>query len=804
MKISLNWLSQYIQIDKSPQQLADLLTQSGLEVEGVEKHEKVKGGLAGLVIGEVLQCEKHPGADKLSLTKVDIGEGEAKSIVCGAPNVAAGQKVIVAPVGATLYPAGGEPFQIKKAKIRGEVSEGMICAEDEIGLGTSHDGILVLDTDLPNGTPASTFFNLDDDYILEIGLTPNRGDAASHIGVARDLKALLKKEICLPDVSAFSIDNHSLPIKVQVENTQACPRYSGVTISQVTVGESPQWLKDRLLSIGLTPINNIVDITNFVLHETGQPLHAFDADKIAGGAVVVKTLPKDTEFITLDEKKRKLSAQDLMICDVKEGMCIAGVFGGLHSGVSASTQNIFLESAYFSPEYIRKTSNLHGLKTDASFRFERGADPNITIYALKRAALLIRELAGGKISSYIVDIYPEIIEDFRVGVQYKNVDRLIGKHIPRNTIVDILSRLDIKVEEKTDNGFEAIVPPYRGDVTREADVIEEILRIYGYDNIEISENVSSNYHASFPERDKSDYLLKAAELLAANGYFEIQTNSLTNPGYAGKIPSIDTSQGVGILNKLSEELGVLRQSMLFGGLEVIAYNISHRQRDLKLFEYGKTYAKNGRKYIEKEKLSIWSTGKYEPENWRHKSRPVEFHDFYLAVQKIINKFTVSDYTSAPFKDDIFAVGLKIFLGGTEIARLGKIQKAITKQAGINQEVYYSEIDFDRLLFENTGAFSFREISKFPEVRRDLSLVIDKKITFEEIKNVLQRKDFHLLKKVNVFDYYEGENLGAGKKAYALSFTLQDETKTLTDKVIDKVMSRLIEVYEKELGALIRK
>lgn len=804
MKISLNWLQNYISIDKTPQEIADLLTQSGLEVEGIEKFEKIKGGLAGLVIGEVVDCQKHPNADKLSLTRVDIGEEETKPIVCGAPNVANGQKVIVATVGTTLYPYGGGSFQIKKAKIRGEVSEGMICAEDEIGLGNSHEGIMVLDTNLPNGTPASAYFNLDDDYILEIGITPNRADATSHIGVARDLKALFKKEITLPDISAFKTDNQDLNIDVKVENTRACPRYSGVTVSNISVKESPEWLKDKLRAIGLSPINNVVDVTNFVLHETGQPLHAFDADKIAGKQVVVKTLPKGSEFVTLDEKTRKLSENDLMICDEKDGMCIAGIFGGVHSGVTETTRNIFLESAYFSPDYIRKTSAFHGLKTDASFRFERGTDPNITIFALKRAALLIKEVAGGAVSSEVIDIYPEKIPDFEIPVKYKNVNRLIGKAISKETVLEILEYLDIKALDKTDEGFTAVVPPYRVDVAREADIVEEILRIYGYDNIEISENVSSEFLASFPEKDKTDYQVKAGELLAASGYYEIQTNSLTKAFYADKTPSLRADENVAILNKLSEDLGVMRQTLLYSGLEVISYNINHRQKDLKLFEFGKTYRKSGEKYIEDERLSLWATGSYETENWQRKSRPVEFHDFYLVVQKIMNKFMVSDYASVPFRDEVFAVGLKLFFKEKEIARLGKIQKTTARRAGVQQEVFYSEIDFNRLLFENRGAFKFKEISKFPEVRRDLSLVIDKKVTFEQIKEVLKRKDFFLLKRVNVFDYYEGENIGADKKAYALGFILQDENKTLTDKVIDKVMNQLINVYERELGAVIRK
>jgi len=804
MKTSLNWLKDYIQIKESPELLSDLLTKSGLEVEGLEKVESVRGGLEGVVIGEVVACEKHPNADKLSLTKVDVGENEPRQIVCGAPNVKKGQKVVVATLNSTIYPINHDPFKIKKAKIRGEVSEGMICAEDEIGLGTSHDGIMVLNTDLPNGTPASEYFDLKDDHVFEIGITPNRADATSHIGVARDLRAILKRQMCWPDVNSFQVDNNSLPIKISVENREACPRYSGLTISGIEVKESPDWLKNKLLSIGQMPINNIVDITNFILHELGQPLHAFDADRIKGNTVIVKTLPQDTEFVTLDEKKRKLSVNDLMICNEKEGMCIAGVFGGLHSGITKNSKNVFLESAYFSPDYIRKTSTYHGLKTDASFRFERGTDPNMTVFALKRAALLIKELAGGKITSDIIDVYPKKIDSFRINATYKNIYRLIGKNIPRERIFEILELLDIKVNQKTEEGFQATVPPYRVDVTREADLIEEILRIYGYDNIEISENISSDYLAFFPEKDKSDYILKASEMLAANGYYEIQTNSLTKPVYAQNAPFLNEKESVEILNKLSEDLGVLRQSLLYNGLEVIAYNINRKQKDLKLFEFGKSYRKKGPKYEEIESLSIWATGNYETENWRAKTRPIDFYDFYEVVLKIINKFTRFECTSKPLKDEIFIVGLQLFVEEEEIARFGKLQKSIIKQTGVNQDVFYSNIDYNRLLFGNAGEFKFKEISKYPEVRRDLSLVIDKKVTFEEIKNILKRKDFFLLKNVNVFDYYEGESIGSDKKAYALSFILQDESKTLTDQVIDKVMNRLIEVYETELGAVIRK
>ena len=571
--------------------MATCLTSTGLEVESVELHETVKGGLQGLVIGEVLSCSKHPNADKLSLTTVDVGNGKILPIVCGAPNVAVGQKVIVAVPGTTLYTAKGDPFTIKSTKIRGEQSEGMICAEDEIGLGENHDGIIVLSTNLPNGTPAATYYDVQSDHVIEIGLTPNRADAASHMGVARDIKASKKRALKLPSVDQFKVQNKNLPIAVEVENLEACPRYSGVTISGVKVTDSPSWLKNRLLAIGQTPINNIVDITNFVCHEMGQPLHAFDADHVAGNKIIVKTLSEGTTFVTLDKKERTLKAADLMICNAQEGMCIAGVFGGAKSGITESSKNIFLESAYFSPEYIRRTSMHHQLKTDASFRFERGTDPNNTVYALKRAALLIQEIAGGEISSDIVDVYPEKIENRAFIVKYKNIDRLIGKNIPREEIISILERLDIQIVKKDENSFTVSVPPYRVDVSQEADIAEEILRIYGFNNIELAETASADYLASFPAKDLNAYKKTIGELLVSNGFFEIWTNSLTNHAYQQKHNLSFTGSPVEILNKLSEEQGILRQTMIFTGLEVCSYNINRKQKDLKLFEFGKIYYK---------------------------------------------------------------------------------------------------------------------------------------------------------------------------------------------------------------------
>jgi phenylalanyl-tRNA synthetase beta chain len=806
MKISLNWLKDYIEIKESPEEIAHMLTMTGLEVEGIETVESVKGGLKGVVIGEVIECAKHPNADKLSITKVDIGEEELAPIVCGAPNVLKGQKVAVATVGSTLYPhRSNEGFKIKKAKIRGEVSHGMICAEDELGLGASHDGIMVLETALANGTPATKYFNIEDDIVFEIGLTPNRADGTSHIGVARDLKAILGREISWPDVSNFQIDNTSSNIQVRVEDTEGCPRYSGISISNVTIKESPDWLKNKLLSIGQTPINNVVDITNFILHELGQPLHSFDADKIKGNKVIVKTLEKNTQFITLDEKKRKLYETDLMICDENGGMCIAGVFGGLHSGVTESTSNIFLESAYFSPDYVRKTSLLHGLKTDSAFRFERGTDPLNTVYALKRAAMLIRELGGGEISSEIIDVYPTEIQPFEVQMKYRNIDRLIGKQLPRDTIFKILNDLDIAVEHKTDQGFLVKVPPYRVDVTREADVIEEILRIYGYDNIELSDHVSSEFLAEFPADGPETTRLKASNMLVDNGFYEISTNSLTKPSYAEKTSIFDPEENVEILNKLSEDLGVLRQTLMYSGLEVILHNINRKQFNLKLFEFGTTYKKrNDKTYKEKDRLAIWMTGQNHKESWISKNKSVEFHDLSSAIIKLIQKFTAADYKSNFLEEDIFRYGLSIQVGGKNIARLGLLNESVVKQLEITQDVFYAEVDFEGLLLTAKTGLTVEEISKFPEVKRDLSLVLDKSVTFEQVKEVVEDREFSgVLKDINVFDYYVGEKIEKDKKAYALSFILQDKTKTLTDKVIDKIMQRLMNKFESKLGAVIR-
>jgi phenylalanyl-tRNA synthetase beta chain len=803
MKISINRLKSFIALDQSPEEIASLLTGSGLEVEGIEYFESIKGGLEGVVIGEVITCDRHPNADKLSVTTVDIGE-EIVPIVCGAPNVAKGQKVIVAKEGSTLYPISGEPFEIKKAKIRGEVSQGMICAEDEIGIGESHSGIMVLHTDLANGTPASEYFKVVKDNVLEIGLTPNRADAASHLGVARDLKALLKREICIPSVDDFKVDNQSRVIPVEVENSADCPRYAGITVSKIKVGPSPEWLQNYLKAIDLEPINNIVDITNFILHDLGQPLHAFDADKLSGGKILVKKLPKDRLFVTLDEKERKLSGDELMICDEEGGLCIAGIFGGKGSGISESTTSVFLESAHFSADVIRRGSQFHNLKTDASFRFERGTDPNMPVYALKRAAMLLKELAGGEISSEIIDIYPDPVRDTEIEVSYANINRLIGKELPRQEIREILENLEIRFISENDLGFKVAVKPYRVDVIREADIIEEILRIHGFDNVALSENLKADYLAEHPSKDLNKLQYRLSEILSAQGFYEIITNSLTKPQYAEKSGFLNPKENVEIQNKLSEDLGVMRQSLLFSGLEVLAYNINRRQKDLKLFEFGKVYFKDKGGYREETRLAFFLTGDRAAENWKESSKPVMFPDLYAVVELILEKSGVDHVEVEIIHTAPFDYALKLMLGTKELGTIGVVQDELTRMVEVKQEVLYADLSWDLLTKKAKGLKKYVEISKFPEVRRDLSLVLDKEVTFDQIKKVALKAGGKLLQRIGVFDVYQGEKIDSGKKAYALSFYLQDSEQTLTDKVIDKTMGRLIQSFETEVGAYIRK
>jgi phenylalanyl-tRNA synthetase beta chain len=802
MKISYNWLKQYIAIPESPEEIGKTLTSTGLEVESIELFDVVKGGLKGLVIGEVLTCAKHPNADKLSIATVDVGQDKPLHIVCGAPNVAAGQKVIVALPGSTVYPSSGEPFAIKVSKIRGELSEGMICAEDEIGLGTSHAGIIVLNTTVANGTSAAAFYNIETDYVFEIGLTPNRADAASHIGTARDIKAALNRTVCLPSTDQFNVQDPKLKIEVMVENTEACPRYSAVTLSGITVKESPDWLKNRLRSIGLTPINNVVDATNYVLHELGQPLHAFDASKIIGKKVIVKTLDAGTKFMTLDGKERTLTA--MMICNQQEGMCLAGVFGGITSGITEATTTVFLESAYFSAATIRKTSQHHQLKTDASFRYERGTDPNMTVYALKRAALLIQEVAGGTISSEVIDVYPTKIENKIFEVKDKNVNRLIGKQIPRETIFSILEKLDIQILEKQEASFMVSVPAYRVDVVGEADIVEEILRIYGINNIELSNRAGTDYLSEFPVKDINKFRKTIGELLVGNGFYELLTNSLTNFAYQQKLKLSFKGEPVEMLNKLSEEQGILRQTMLFTGLEVCAHNINRKQKNLKLFEFGKVYWKeNG--YHEEERLALYLTGNMEAENWQNKTKPTSYYDVAQQVSNIVEKCTLHKIKQENLEGHpLLEYGIKLLQGKTEIGIVGKVRPMVAKELGVKQEVFYADLDAALLFRSASPKFRMEEIPKFPEVRRDLSLVLDKSVSFAEIEQLIHDTERKFLKDIIVFDVYEGDKIPEGKKAYALGFTLLDATKTLTDEEIDKVMNKLMVAFEQKMGALIRK
>lgn len=812
MNISYKWLTQFIDVDQTPDELSGILTSTGLEVDGIETVEAVPGGLAGVVIGTVLTCQRHPDADKLSITTVDVGGNQPLNIVCGAPNVAVGQRVVVAIVGATLYPTNGEPLQIKKAKIRGAVSEGMICAEDEIGLGQSHAGIMVLTTDVPNGTPAARFFQLEADQRIEIGLTPNRADAASHLGVARDLRAVLGKPVKWPSVEAFAVQSTDFTLDVRVEDADACPRYTGLTISGLTVQESPDWLKKRLLSIGLTPINNVVDVTNFVLHGLGQPMHAFDADAITSGVVVVKTLPAGTPFVTLDGTERKLTATDLMICngDGTEGMCIGGVFGGKTSGVSEKTTRIFLECAYFSPASIRKTAQHHGLKTDASFRYERGTDPNMPPFALKYAALLIQEVAGGTVTSDIVDIYPNPIPDFRVAVSYKNIDRLIGIQIPYEQTHDILQALDIQTVDLTENGFTALVPPYRVDVTREADVVEEILRIYGLDNVPLSDHLAANTLSNFPVVDANQLQARVGQLLAANGFVETMSLSMTRPAYHDALrPSLPLDD-VRLLNPLSEELSVMRQSLLFSVLDALVYNLNRRQRDLRLFEFGTTYghqpATEGKsaKYVESPRLAIALVGDQTAETWQHKAQSVGFHDLTATVRQVLSALRVQPTGHQPADSTVFQYGLTYTFNQKPLVTFGLVQPKLAKLADAKQAVYFADFDWKALLKQYKAALSYTDVSRFPDVRRDLSLVIDNGVTFEQIEKLAKQTERKLLQQLNVFDVFESAQLGADKKAYAVSFILQDPSQTLTDTVIDKTMQRLITAFERDLGATIRK
>lgn len=806
MRISYNWLKQFIKIDLKSEETAAILTDLGLEVEVVEKYQSVRGGLEGVVVGHVLTCEKHPDADRLKVTTVDLGDGTPVQIVCGAANVAAGQKVPVATIGTQLFDKDGNAFEIKKGKIRGQESHGMICAEDELGLGTSHDGIMILDDKLKPGTPCAKVFSIENDEVFEIGLTPNRADAMSHMGVARDLRAsLLQKnsnvELITPSVSTFRIDKRTLKIDVDVKDSKLAPRYCGVTISGITVKESPEWLKNRLKAIGLTPKNNIVDVTNYILHDLGQPLHAFDASKI-NGKIIVKTVASGTKFTTLDDVERTLHEEDLMICDEKGPLCLAGVFGGKSSGVTETTNAIFLESAYFNPVSIRKSAKRHGLNTDASFRFERGIDPNITEFALKRAALLIKEVAGGEVTSDIIDLYPKKIEDFPVFLHFEKANKLIGQELPKETIKKILASLDIKVTTVSDAGLGLIIPSYRVDVQREVDVIEEILRVYGYNNINFTKKLNATVANSARTEDYKVQNIVATQLNGL-GFHEMMANSLTTPDYVGLSDMLKEEYNVMMLNPLSNDLSAMRQSLLFSGLEAVSYNINRRNGDLKLFEFGKTYHKLPSGYDEPKHLTLFVSGNRNAESWTNPQKPSDFFLFKGYVSSVLERLGITKIQNKPAASDVFAEGIAIASGNDTLVEFGTVKKSILKHFDIKQEVFYADFNWNLILKLIGSKIKFTDIPKYPEVRRDLALLVDETVAFDAIYNIARQTEKSLLKAVNLFDVYQGKNLPEGKKSYAVSFTLQDSTKTLTDEQIDKIMSKLLKNMENELGASLR-
>ena len=808
MKISYNWLQQFLHINWEATKTGELLTDLGLEVEGIEIRESIKGSLKGVVIGKVLTCIQHPNADRLKITTVDLGDGNPVQIVCGAPNVAAGQKVPVAMIGTVLYDEKGEGFKIKKGKIRGEESHGMICAEDELGLGRGHDGILVLDEKLKEGTSAAAVFKIETDHVFEIGLTPNRSDAMSHYGVARDLRAgLIQKDINLefisPSVSNFHVDERTLRVDVEVENKELVPRYCGISITDITIKDSPKWIQNRLKAVGITPKNNIVDITNYVLHELGQPLHAFDSQKVKGNKIIVKTLKEGTKFTTLDAVERTLSADDIMICDADETpLCIGGVFGGIKSGVTENTTSIFLESAYFNPVSIRKTAKRHALNTDASFRFERGIDISMTEYALKRAALLIEEYAGGKMGSDVSDFYPEKMEDFQVFFSYESAYRLIGQEIPKETIKNILASLEIKINSETEGGLGLTIPSYRTDVQREADIIEEILRVYGYNNIEFSHKLNTSISFDSNKNTKIENVI--ANQLSSLGFNETMANSLTKAAYTELSEGINAEANVAMLNPLSNDLGVLRQSLLFSGLESVSYNLNRKNSSLKFYEFGKTYHKYNQKYQEDKHLTLFVTGNRTKESWKTVTSISDF--FYLkgTLTSVLARLGIKNLKSTPTKSDIFSEGVTLSLGKIKLVDFGVVKRSILKEFGIKQEVLFADFNWENVLkLASKKNIKVSELSKFPAVKRDLAILIDSKIEFKEVYNTAFQSERKLLKEVDLFDVYEGDKLPEGKKSYAVSFVLQDETKTLEDKQIDKIMQKLQQSFEKNLDAVLR-
>jgi phenylalanyl-tRNA synthetase beta chain len=807
MKISYNWLKQFINIDLKSEDTADVLTDLGLEVEGVEKFESLKGGLEGVVIGHVLTCVQHTNADKLKVTTVDIGSGAPIQIVCGASNVAVGQKVPVATIGTKLYDKEGESFEIKKGKIRGEESHGMICAEDELGLGDSHDGIMVLDSSLVPGTPAAKVFKIETDEVFEIGLTPNRADAMSHWGVARDLRAgLIQRdgkhyELITPSVNKFKVDKRTFKVDVKVNIPKLTPRYCGITISGITVKPSPEWLKNKLKAIGLTPKNNIVDVTNYVLHELGQPLHAFDASKINGN-IIVDTVKSGTKFTTLDGIERSLNEEDIMICDTQGPLCIAGVFGGLDSGVSETTSAIFLESAYFNPVSIRKTAKRHGLSTDASFRFERGIDPAITDYALKRAATLILEVAGGEITSDLIDVNNTKNGDFPVVLNFEKVTKIIGQEIPKETIKKILVSLDIKVTSVSDSSLGLIIPAYRVDVQREIDVIEELLRVYGYNNINFTNKVNATVAKSGRTEDYKVQNVIGNQLTSL-GFHEMMANSLTTPDYIKLSENLKEDYNVHILNPLSNDLSAMRQSLLFSGLEAVSFNINRRNTDLKLFEFGKTYHKLPSGFDEPKHLSLFTTGNRLDESWTNAQKPSDFFLFKGYINSVLSRLGINNFTTKPISNDVFAEGIAFANGNNVLVEFGTVKKSILKHFDIKQEVFYADFDWNAVLKSISNKIKFVEIPKYPEVRRDLALLLDESVAFEEIYNIARQTEKSLLKEITLFDVYVGKNLPEGKKSYAVSFTIQDESKTLTDTQIEKIMSKLQNNFQTQLGAELR-
>ena len=820
MNVSYKWLKEYVDFDLTPEQVCAALTSEGLEVDALEEVQSIKGGLKGLYVGKVLTCEMHPNSDHLHVTTVDLGRETPSQIVCGAPNVAAGQKVIVADLGCVLYD-GDKEFQIKKSKLRGVESCGMICAEDEIGVGSSHDGIIVLPDDAPVGMPAAEYYHLESDWLIEIDITANRADALSHWGVARDLYAWLVQNgystsLHRPSCEAFKVDNHDLPIDVTIENTEACKRYACVSITGVEVKESPDWLKNKLTTIGLRPINNIVDITNYVMMAYGQPLHCFDADMVTGNHIIVKDKNEGKKFVTLDGEEHILGEHDLAICNAEEPMCIAGVFGGKGSGTYETTKSVVLESAYFHPTWIRKSARRHGLSTDSSFRFERGIDPNGTIYALKQAAILCQQLAGGKISMDIKDVYPNPMEDFKVDLNYDYVHQLIGKEIGKETIKSIVTSLDMKIEGETEDGLQLSVPPYRVDVQRPCDVVEDILRVYGYNNVEIPTQLKSSLVIKGEEDQKHKLENLVGEQLVGCGFNEIMNNSLTKAAYYDGLNHYDAKQLVTMMNPLSSDLNVMRQTLLFGGLESIAHNANRKNPNLRFFEFGNCYQYDPEKqndddpiraYSEETHLGIWLTGKRVEGSWAHANEDSSFYELKAYVENVLRRIGVQPgmMVLKPSENNIFDKALVIEnRGGKKMVEMGVVSRQLQKKAGIDNPVYFADLNWNVLMkVIRKNKVEFSEISKYPAVSRDLALLLDENIEFRQIEEIARQTERKLLKSVELFDVYEGKNLPAGKKSYAVNFILQDETKTLNDKQIDAIMQKLIQNLKKQLNCELR-